>query len=168
MGYACPVCETPQRDGEHLAHHLAFTAMLHGDDHEAWLDEHVPDWNGRDPAGLAVEVTPHAADAEYHEVFEDTVDRGRPDVDVDAHGGAESGGHGHEHTGHAGRDHAAAGGPGAVDPTDRTDPEVADAIREAREMTREAGDETNDTGVSDDADDADDAADANAADDPTA
>jgi len=30
--------------------------------------------------GLAAEVTPHAEDAEYHEVFEDTVGHGRPDV----------------------------------------------------------------------------------------
>ncbi|MFC6771069.1 DUF5810 domain-containing protein, partial [Halorubrum pallidum] len=56
MGYACPVCETPQRDGEHLAHHLAFTAMLHGDDHAEWLDDHVADWADRDPDGLAAEV----------------------------------------------------------------------------------------------------------------
>jgi len=82
MGYACPVCETPQRDGEHLAHHLAFTAMLHGGDHEVWLDDRVTDWSDREPAGLAAEVTPHAEDAEYHEVFEDTVGHGRPDVDL--------------------------------------------------------------------------------------
>ncbi|MFO8116118.1 MAG: DUF5810 domain-containing protein [Halorubrum sp.] len=126
MGYACPVCETPQRDGEHLAHHLAFTAMLHGDDHEAWLDERVPDWSERDPAGLAAEVTPHAETAEYHEVFEDTADRGRPDVDLGDH------------------DHAAGGGPGAVGSTGETDPEVTEAIREAREMVREAGGDDDD------------------------
>jgi len=160
MGYACPVCDTPQRDGEHLAHHLAFTAMLHGGDHEAWLDERVSDWSDREPAGLAAEVTPHAEDAEYHEVFEDTVDRGRPDVDLGAHDGVGSGGHdhaGHDH-GHAGHDRAAGGAPGAVDSTGGTDPEVADAIREAREMAREAGDDENDksdpsdSGGSEDAD----------------
>ncbi len=152
MGYACPVCETPQRDGEHLAHHLAFTAMLHGGDHEAWLDDHVSDWSDREPARLAAEVTPHADDAEYHEVFEDTVNRGRPDVDVGAHDHA-----GHDH------DHAAGGGPGAVDSTGGTDPEVAEAIREAREMAREAGvgedgadgDGESDTADSDDSDGSD-------------
>jgi len=51
MGYARPVCERPQRDGEHLAHHLAFTAMLHGGDHEVWLDDRVTDWSDRGPRG---------------------------------------------------------------------------------------------------------------------
>ncbi|EMA67152.1 DUF5810 domain-containing protein [Halorubrum kocurii] len=141
MGYACPVCETPQRDGEHLAHHLAFTAMLHGGDHETWLDDRVPDWSDREPAGLAAEVTPHAEDAEYHEVFEDTVDRGRPDVDLGAHDGVGSSGHDHPGHGHAGHEHAAGDGPGAVDAAGDADPEVAEAIREAREMAREAGDD---------------------------
>ncbi|WP_418285776.1 DUF5810 domain-containing protein [Halorubrum sp. DTA46] len=138
MGYACPVCSTPQRDGEHLAHHLAFTAMLHGDDHESWLDEHVPDWADRDPAGLADAVTPHAADAEYHEVFEDTVDRGRPDVDVGshAHGGQEHsrGDHGHAHGSHTNPT-------GPVHESGATDPEVAAALREARELTRQMHEE---------------------------
>ncbi len=137
MGYACPVCATPQRDGEHLAHHLAFTAMLHGDDHEAWLDEHVSDWADRDPSGLAAEVTPHADDAEYREVFEDTVSRGRPDVDFGAHDHAEHGRSGHDHPD---RDRVARGGTGAVDSPGDTDPEVVEAIREAREMAREAND----------------------------
>jgi hypothetical protein len=139
MGYACPVCETPQRDGEHLAHHLAFTAMLHGGDHETWLDDRVPDWSDRVPAGLAAEVTPHAEDAEYHEVFEDTVDRGRPDVNLGAHDHA-----GHNHTGHdhgSGGDRAAPERPSAAGPAGETDPEVAAAIREAREMAREVGDD---------------------------
>ncbi|WP_144925821.1 DUF5810 domain-containing protein [Halorubrum salsamenti] len=162
MGYACPVCETPQRDGEHLAHHLAFTAMLHGGDHEAWLDDHVSDWSDREPAGLAAEVTPHAEDAEYHEVFEDTVDRGRPDVDLGAHDHV-----GHDHSGHtradrAGHDHAAGGGPGAVDSTGETDPKVAEAIREAREMAREVSDDENDESDPSNSDDSD------AADDPSA
>ncbi|OYR42922.1 MULTISPECIES: DUF5810 domain-containing protein [unclassified Halorubrum] len=134
MGYACPVCETPQRDGEHLAHHLAFTAMLHGDDHEAWLDDRVPDWSEQDPAGLAAEVTPRAEDAEYHEVFEDTVDRGRPDVDLGDHDHAGGGGAGHGHSHQAGRDAPRAGG--AVNESGATDPETEAALREARELTR--------------------------------
>jgi len=154
MGYACPVCETPQRDGEHLAHHLAFTAMLHGDDHEAWLDDRVPDWGDRDPDGLAADVTPHAETAEYHEVFEDTVDRGRPDVDLGDHDHAGGGaGHGHAQGGHA---HGATGG---VDGSGATDPETEAALREARELTRkmfeeDEGDAEGDGAESDDGDDA--------------
>ena len=141
MGYACPVCETPQRDGEHLAHHLAFTAMLHGDDHEAWLDEYAPDWSDRDPAGLASTVTDHAENAEYHEVFEDTTgrSRGRPDVDA--------GGHDHAHGG------ATDSRSALRDPDlSELDPEAADAVREARELTREMYADENET-ESDDASD---------------
>ncbi|GAB7009388.1 DUF5810 domain-containing protein [Halorubrum trueperi] len=149
MGYACPVCETPQRDGEHLAHHLAFTAMLHGDDHEAWLNERVPNWGDRDPAGLAADVTPHAETAEYHEVFEDTVDRGRPNVGVGAHG------HAGRDRGHSSHAHAHAQDPsartGVVDEHGATDPETAEALREAREMTREMRD--GDDSVSNDSND---------------
>ena len=136
MGYACPVCETPQRDGKHLAHHLAFTAMLHGGDHADWLDERVDDWSDREPAELAAEVTPHAADAEYEEVFEDTVPRDRPDVGMGSGGGAA----GHDHG--AGHDHAHVPDP---DPDAVDDPAVAEALREAREMTREARAETPDS-----------------------
>ena len=177
MGYACPVCETPQRDGEHLAHHLAFTAMLHGDDHEAWLDERVPDWSDRDPDGLAAEVTPHAEDAEYHEVFEDTVDRGRPDVDLGDHDHAGGGGTGHGHAHGAPEAHGARGG---VAESDATDPETEAALREARELTRkmfeegddsdrsDAADDTGATADTDAADDTDATADTDAADDPSA
>ncbi|MFC7323354.1 DUF5810 domain-containing protein [Halorubrum rutilum] len=166
MGYACPICETPQRDGEHLAHHLAFTAMLHGDDHEAWLDEHISDWNDRDPDGLAAEVTPHAETAEYHEVFEDTVDRGRPDVDLGDHDHA---GHGH------GGDHVAPGGRGApgasgpVDESSATDPETEAALREARELTRKMFEEDGEgDATGSDAADAEDGNDATTDADPSA
>ena len=132
MGYACPVCDTPQRDGEHLAHHLAFTAMLHGGDHADWLDERVADWSEREPAELAAEVTPHADDAEYEEVFEDTVPRGRPDVGMGS-GGAADAGHDHAHD----HDHSdSSPGAGVPDPDAVDDPEVAEALREARAMTR--------------------------------
>ncbi|OYR70377.1 DUF5810 domain-containing protein [Halorubrum ezzemoulense] len=146
MGYACPVCDTPQRDGEHLAHHLAFTAMLHGGDHEAWLDERVDDWSDREPAELAAEVTPHADDAEYDEVFEDTVPRGRPDVGMGSGGDAAPSDHAHDH-GHA----DPASGAGVPDPDAVDDPAVAEALREAREMTRNA--------AADDADEESDSAD---------
>ena len=81
MGYACPVCDAPQADGEHLANHLALTALLHGDDHAAWLDERVPDWTGRDPTGLAAAVVDHAEPTDHETVFEDTTGE-RPDVDA--------------------------------------------------------------------------------------
>ncbi|GAA0726644.1 hypothetical protein J2744_001179 [Halorubrum trapanicum] len=161
MGYACPVCDTPQRDGEHLAHHLAFTAMLHGDDHEAWLDDRVPDWSDREPAELAAEVTPHADDAEYNEVFEDTVARGRPDVGMGS-GGTSSGhdhggaGHGHDHA--HGADSESSTGAGVPDPDAVDDPAVAEALREARELTRQAvGDDAGPEGddAAPEADDAD-------------
>ena len=118
MGYACPVCETPQADGTHLADHLAFTAVLHGGRHEAWLDEHVPDWADRDTDGLAAAVVYHADEVAHETVFDDTAGD-RPDVDV---------GHGH-------------GGQAA--PTD-LDPEARRIYEEAVEMTRKrrgAGDD---------------------------
>ena len=74
MGYACPVCDAPQADAEHLANHLAFTAMLHGDDHAEFLDARVDGWEDKTPPELAIEVLPHADEAEYDEVFEDTTD----------------------------------------------------------------------------------------------
>ena len=132
MGYACPVCDTPQRDGEHLAHHLAFTAMLHGDAHEDWLTEHVPDWGDREPTKLAAAVTPHADDAEYDEVFADTVARGRPDVGMGSGPGPTDDGHDH------GRSDRSGSRGGVPDPDALDDPAVAEAIREARRLTREA------------------------------
>lgn len=74
MGYACPVCADPQADAEHLANHLAFTAMLGDDDHEAWLEEHAPDWDQADADALAATVTDLAEETDYPQVFEDTVD----------------------------------------------------------------------------------------------
>jgi hypothetical protein len=67
MGYACPVCEAPQADAEHLANHLAFTALLRGGEHESWLDERVPDWADRDPEGLAPAVADHASERDLPE-----------------------------------------------------------------------------------------------------
>jgi len=64
MGYACPVCESAQADAAHLANHLAFTAMLGDDEHEAWLDERVPDWADRSPATLGPDVAQYAPERE--------------------------------------------------------------------------------------------------------
>ena len=129
MGYACPVCETPQADARHLANHLAFTAMIHGDDHEAWLDDHLPDWEGAGETELAERVTAFAEETEYQQVFEDTVN-----VDGEHQ-------HDHERSGQLFEDEARAPGRDGVphevrrqgDP--RLDEETTEIYEEAREMT---------------------------------
>lgn len=113
MGYACPVCEAPQADDEHLAHHLALTAMLHGDDHEDWLVERVPDWSERDPSGLAAEVVGDAPEIDEEPVASDP---GHDDLMLD---GPEGGSQG----------------------LDELDAETRRAIEEARELTRSRRDE---------------------------
>jgi hypothetical protein len=65
MGYACPVCESPQVDGRHLANHLAFTAMIHGGDHEQWLDEHAPNWEEAGEDALAARVVSKARETPF-------------------------------------------------------------------------------------------------------
>jgi hypothetical protein len=146
MGYACPVCETPQRDAEHLANHLAFTAMLHGDAHESWLDDHAPGWNEEGVDELAPVVAEYATEADYDEVFEESVPEGAARDRED---------HAHDHqrpsTG-------AAFDAGGVN----TDADTQRALAEAREMTRAMLEgEGEDDGEGDGAD----ADDANASDD---
>ncbi|WP_251329305.1 DUF5810 domain-containing protein [Haloplanus pelagicus] len=114
MGLACPVCETPQRDAEHLANHLAFTAMLHGDAHERWLDETVPGWAGEGAAELGPVVAEHAEEAVYEEVFEESV----PDD------------HDHAH------DRPVPTGDTPTVVTDDLDDDTRRTLTEAREMTR--------------------------------
>ena len=75
MGHACPVCETPHPDAEHLANHLAFTAMLGDDDHEAWLDDHAPGWSEQGEDELAERVEEHVKEVGFPQVFDDTVER---------------------------------------------------------------------------------------------
>jgi hypothetical protein len=72
MGYACPVCETPQADAGHLANHLAITAITHGDDHESWLDDNVPEWETYGEDELGERVGDLADEAEYPQVFEES------------------------------------------------------------------------------------------------
>ena len=74
MGFACPVCGDPQHDEEHLANHLAFTAMLGREDHGAWLDDHAPDWETLDPETLGSRVAEYAPEEEFPQMFEDTTD----------------------------------------------------------------------------------------------
>jgi hypothetical protein len=72
MGYECPVCGDPQADAGHLANHLAFTAMTSGADHEAWLDDHVPDWGGMGESDLADEVVEYAEETDFPQVFDES------------------------------------------------------------------------------------------------
>jgi hypothetical protein len=86
MGYACPVCDLPQHDAEHLANHLAMTALTHADDHETWLDDHVADWSEESPESLGDRVAPLAEEVPHETVFEDATGghdhAGGPGVDV--------------------------------------------------------------------------------------
>jgi hypothetical protein len=150
MGYACPVCATPQRDGEHLANHLAFTAMTHGDDHETWLDDNVPEWSSAGPDELAPRVTELAEETPYETVFEDTVHDHAP--------GSHD--HGHDQSGLFGDD---AGTPGRVDVADAAgggelDADARAVFEEAQALTRqmlESDDEEGDADTGSRADDAD-------------
>ena len=129
MGYACPVCETPQMDAEHLANHLAFTALLGDEAHEAWLDDHVPEWEGLDESTLGERVADHAKEAAFPQIFEDTTGNSEHEEsptersgelfhDDHAHGHAE---HNHDHI---------HGTPAAHDT------ETEEVLEEARELTR--------------------------------
>jgi len=60
MGFDCPVCGEPLFDEEHLANHLAFAAVAGEQRHEAWLDEHAPDWGEQGPDALGPRVVEHA------------------------------------------------------------------------------------------------------------
>ncbi|WP_436928486.1 DUF5810 domain-containing protein [Halosimplex halobium] len=178
MGYACPACGDPQADAEHLANHLAFTAMLRGGDHEAWLDDRVDDWAELDPPELAERVVDHADEEEFPQVFEDTT------------GGDHDHGHDHQHGG--GRQGAGGPMPGGADAIENAAPagvadlddfegETDDVLAEAKELTRQrrenatdgADGEGGDDGSTDTADGEDDeheaadAADGDAADDET-
>jgi hypothetical protein len=122
MPYACPVCGAVEADAEHLANHLAVTASLHGGDHEAWLEDHAPDWGGRSPPELGAIAAEHARERAGKGDADDP-DR-RRDPPSTASGGR--------------------GRPPGIDPgaPDRRevarDPETERILREARELTRRA------------------------------
>ncbi|WP_167837400.1 DUF5810 domain-containing protein [Halosimplex halophilum] len=175
MGYACPACGDPQADAEHLANHLAFTAMLRGGDHEAWLDDRVDDWAELDPPELAERVVDHADEEEFPQVFEDTT------------GGGHDHGHDHQHEGTrqgaggptpGGADAVEDAAPGGVADLDDFEGEPDDVLAEAKELTRRrrenAGDGADEKGAdggpgdtADAEDDEHEAADGDAADDET-
>jgi hypothetical protein len=132
MGLACPVCEIPHQDATHLANHLAFTALTHGGDHEAWLDDNVPEWADDGEAELAAAVEGLAPDAEYEQLFDDT---------VHAHDSGK-GGHRHSHDdGDVGAD-SPRRGPTDIDPEATAaagrgtlDEEARSVLEEARGLT---------------------------------
>ncbi|WP_255152400.1 DUF5810 domain-containing protein [Halorarius halobius] len=143
MGYACPVCGDPQADARHLANHLAFTAMLGREDHEAWLDDHAPGWEQDGERELAERVADHADDSEYPQVFEDTAG-GLDDAEADdERSGAlfDHEGHDHDHRGapdHLGSDHGGPADPSGYEQADvPRDPETQEVLEEARELTQE-------------------------------
>jgi hypothetical protein len=155
MGYECPVCATPQADARHLANHMAFTAVLGDDDHEAWLDEHAPEWAEAGEAELAPRIAEHAPEGEFPQLFEDTVggleEEGDPTDPPEERSGAlfDDAGHAHDHAhdhGHGvpldpdraggARDDRTAHLAGGADP-DELDEETREVLEEARDMTRE-------------------------------
>jgi len=142
MGYACPVCDDPQQDTTHLANHLAFQALTHGDDHESWLDEHAPGWAEGGPADLAPRLEELAAEAEYEVVFEDTAGGTSADTLYDPDLQGAVGGRGHDHGHDHGHSHGRSGDDG-IDVSD-LDPEAREIVDEARELTREMLDDERD------------------------
>ncbi|WP_134668782.1 DUF5810 domain-containing protein [Halorussus marinus] len=145
MGHACPVCETPHPDPEHLANHLAFTAMLGDEAHEAWLDEHAPGWHEQGEDELAERVAEYGGEVGFPQVFDDTThdhDHGDEpragDLFEDELERANGRGRG-----------SAAGGAGAG----ALDGEAQQILREAQEMTEQLldeGDESDGGSVEDD------------------
>ena len=129
MGYACPVCSDPQADAGHLANHLAFTAILGDDDHEAWLDEHAPEWNEMGEDKLAAAVSEHVEETDFPQLFDDTVgglDSAPERQDSERSGVLfEEDGYGHDH-----------GRQGPIDTSGPTDAETERVLEEAREMTQ--------------------------------
>jgi hypothetical protein len=156
MGYACPVCDDPQQDTTHLANHLAFQALTHGDDHESWLDEHAPGWAEGGPTELAPRLAGLASEAEYEVVFEDTTDTSDTDRDGEVYDPDRQGeptfGHGDDHDHDRGHGHTHRTGGVGVE-TAELDPEAREVVENARELTREmvadddpdTGDENDDT-----------------------
>jgi hypothetical protein len=160
MGYACPVCGDPQQDERHLANHLAFTALLGREDHEAWLEEHAPGWADDGERELADRVAEHATETEFPQVFEDTTggESEHDDPETERSGALFDGEDDHVHGREPGQSHDHGGGharsqgrgdpdrphdtPPGVDaatyePVDPDDPATQEILEEARELTRE-------------------------------
>jgi len=155
MAYRCPVCDNPETDAEHLANHLAFTAVIRGDGHEGWLDEHVPGWGEENPETLAPKVAEAVPAVEV------------PELDDDGHDGHDHGARLEDELAkqgsHRGPGAAEGGDVGGAPAGGRGDlsEEAAGVMREARELTEamygldeDDGDDSDDgeNAASDDAD----------------
>ena len=57
MGYLCPVCEEPFGGETAVTHHLAVTAIVHGEEHEVWLNRTFDDWESLERTALADAVS---------------------------------------------------------------------------------------------------------------
>ncbi|WP_049979475.1 DUF5810 domain-containing protein [Halolamina rubra] len=151
MGYRCPVCGSPQQDDEHLANHLAMTAMLHGEDHEAWLDERVAEWGEYTPPELADEIVDDAEAVDYDAATAEDAEIEIPTDD----------GHEHDHEGSGTHPTEEIADPDEVPDSGFIDEAAEQAVAEAREMTRKrresAGDGDDAVDSSTDADTDDDA-----------
>jgi len=148
MGYACPVCGTPQADATHLANHVAFTALVRGGEHEAWLDEHCPGWERDGEDDLAERVVEYAREEPFPDPddarasdrrpeTETTADDHRPRTDADGRRDRHRG-HGHDHDHDHGRGDVESDPDGRGPPTGgRVDDDGTDPVLErARELTR--------------------------------
>lgn len=140
MGLACPVCEVPHPDGEHLADHVAITATTRAGDHRAWLDDHAPDWESMTRSELADLVTEYAEEVDSIDLHEE-IERHR--AQEHDHGGQG----GHDHSGPASHDHGGMTGHGGQPPTtgggtEELDEEAQAIVAEARRMAeqRRSGD----------------------------
>lgn len=142
MGYSCPVCGAPQHDDEHLANHLAMTAMLHGEDHEAWLDDHLADWSEHTPPELAAEIVEDAEEIDYEQATGERADI--PTEDANSHD------HAHDHD-HAGGHPTEELADSSEVPDSGLIDEAAEAVlAEAQEMTKKRREKTAEGGDGDD------------------
>ena len=154
MGYACPVCDTPQQDAEHLANHLAITGMVRDEAHADWLDDHAEGWRESSPAELGAVVADHAAAVDFDRAAVEHADLPADAERVSEEGNDHGNGHGHDRgNGHEhqhgheqvqGDQHAAdlrgarasEGSAAFPDSEAMADDDVAEIIEEARELTR--------------------------------
>ena len=135
MAYACPVCEGPQVDAEHLANHLAFTAIAGDAEHEAWLDATVEEWGQLGQAELGTIVVEHAEETDFPVDLDEEVGASRLDS-------RDEGPHQHDHpgtphgSGHS-HDAGSAGDSLADSRVDTLDEDAQDVLADARELTRQ-------------------------------
>lgn len=135
MGYRCPVCDDPQVDDTHLANHLAFTALVRGGEHEAWLDAEVPDWEQLGETELAAKLRGVVETVEFPQVFEDTTPVRTTEQVGDPNSLTEM--HRSRETPHSSETHHSA---------PELDAEAQQAVERARELTRKRRESANQPG----------------------